>query len=426
MSDSTSAGVTPTNTNESATFELELTSMAHGGFALGRHQGRTIFVPYALPGERITARLTQDRGRFAYAEVVSIHTPSPDRVVPRCPHFGPGKCGGCHWQHSDYTAQLRFKEQVVRDQMQRIGGIPDPVVYPTIPSPEPWRYRSHVTFSVTPEGHLGFVSTDNIHILPITECHIIRPELQELFHELAFDLPTLDRVRLQVGSDRDDRMVALSTSDDEPPGLEADIRASVNFLASDNVPMNMVGTSYVEYTVNGRTFRVTAGSFFQVNLPQAERLVEIALERLELQGGESVLDLYAGVGLFTAFIAEHAGLVTSVESYPPALSDADRNLDGFENVELIEGNVEDVLGALDGPFDAALVDPPRQGLEGVALDGIVRHKPRVIVYVSCDPATLARDTKRFAGQGYRLRDVQPVDMFPQTFHIEAVATFDRA
>jgi 23S rRNA (uracil1939-C5)-methyltransferase len=309
--------------------------------------------------------------------------------------------------------------------MQRIGGIPDPIVHPTIPSPDSWYYRSHVTFSVAPDGQLGFVSTDNVHVLPITECHIIRPELLELFHELALDLPTLNRVRLQVGSASDDRLVTLSTADDEPPGLEMDIRASVNFLDSDNMPINLIGATHVEYTVKGRTFRVTAGCFFQVNIPQAEKLVELALDRLALHGDESVLDLYSGVGLFTAFIAEHARLVTSVESYPPAINDADQNLSDFENVELIEGSVEDVLGALDGPFDAVLVDPPRQGLEGVALDGIVRHRPRVIVYVSCDPATLARDAKRFATQGYRLRDVQPVDMFPQTFHIEAVATFDR-
>src|SRR5262249_36840840 len=162
-----------------------------------------------------------------------------------------------------YAAQLRFKEQIVRDQLQRIGGIPNPVVHPTIPSPDPWYYRSHVTFSVTPEGQLGFVSTDNVHVLPISECHIIRPELLELFHELAFDLPTLNRVRLQIGSATDDRLVALSTWDDEVPGLESDIRASVNFLPSDNVPVNLIGAAHVEYIIKGRAFRVTAGSFFQ-------------------------------------------------------------------------------------------------------------------------------------------------------------------
>ena len=412
--------------SDSPEFELDLTAIAHGGSAIGRHKGKTVFVPYALPGEHITARVTQDKGRFAYAEGITLYEPSPDRVRPRCPHFGPGRCGGCHWQHVDYTAQLGFKEQILRDQLQRIGGIKDPLVHPMIASPDPWQYRSHVTFSVTPEGKLGFVSTDDQHVIPIQECHIIRPELLELFDELDLDIPTLTRVRLQLGSDGSDQMVILSTSDDEPPEIEIDFPASINFLASDNTPANLIGSTYVSYTVKGRTFRVTAGGFFQVNLPQAETLIDLVLNRLALRGDESVLDLYSGVGLFTAFLAERAGLVTSVESYPPAVTDADMNLTEFENVELIEGGVEDVLDALEGPFDAAVCDPPRQGLEGTALDALIRHAPRVIVYVSCEPATLARDAKRLLSKGYRLRDVQPVDMFPQTYHIESVATFTLA
>ncbi len=407
-------------------FTLELTGLAHGGYAIGRHEGRAIFVPYALPGERISVRLTQDRGRFAYAEMLELlGEPAPERVTPRCPHFGPGRCGGCQWQHIDYAAQLRFKTTIMRDQLQRIGGITQPLVHPTIPSPDPWQYRSHASFSVTENGQLGFVETDHEHVYPISECHIIRPELLDLFHQLELDLPTLARVRLQVGSASDDRLVALSTTDDEQPAIESDIPAAISFLTDEGQALGLIGTPYVTYQVRGRTFRVTAGGFFQVNVHQARVLIDLALDRLALQGHESVLDLYAGVGLFTAFLAEHATMVTSVESYPSAVADADVNLSDFDNVELIEGNVEDVLGALDGPFDAALVDPPRQGLEGVALDGLVRHRPRTIVYVSCDPATLARDAKRLAGQGYRLRDVQPVDMFPQTYHIEAVAAFDR-
>ncbi len=409
-----------------AEFELDLTAMAHGGSALGRHEGRTIFVPYALPGEHITARITQDKGRFAYAEGVTLYEASPDRVRPRCPHFGPGRCGGCHWQHIDYPAQLVFKEQIVRDQIQRIGGIADAIIHPTIPSPDPWQYRSHVTFSLTRNGELGFVSTDDHTVIPIEECHIIRPELLELFQQLRLEeIPTLTRVRLQVGSESEDRLVLLSTTDDEPPEIEVDLPASVNFLLADNEPLNLIGATHVDYTIKRRKFRVTAGGFFQVNLAQAEKLVDLVLERLNLQGHESVLDLYAGVGLFTAFLAERAALVTSVESYPPSVTDADENLAEFDNVELIEGNVELVLAELDGPFDVAVVDPPRQGLEGVALDALVAHLPGTLVYVSCDPATLARDAKRLAAKGYQLNDVQPVDMFPQTYHIEAVATFTR-
>jgi 23S rRNA (uracil1939-C5)-methyltransferase len=414
------------------TFELDITGMAHGGSALGRHEGRTIFVPYTIPGERITARIVQDKGRFARAEGVMLLKSSEARVEPRCPHFGPGKCGGCHWQHIDYAAQLEFKQQVVIDQIARIGGFEDAaqIVRPTIPSPDPWNYRSHVTFHVTEDGQPGFIATDDEHILPIDECHIIRPELLDLFFNLDLEGATnVNRVRMQAGSDASqssERMIILSTSDDAPPEIESDLPASINFLSNDNMPTTLIGSPHIHYTIKGHTFRVTAGGFFQVNLPQAEVLVDLVLERLNLQGNESVLDLYSGVGLFTAFLAERAALVTSVESYPPAVTDADANLANFENVDLIEGNVEDVLKDLikseSERYDAAVVDPPRTGLEVEALDALVALAPATIVYVSCDPATLARDAKRLGAKGYNLLAVQPVDMFPQTYHIECVAT----
>jgi 23S rRNA (uracil1939-C5)-methyltransferase len=407
------------------TFELTLDEMAHGGSAIGRHAGRAIFVPYAIPGERIAARITDDRTRYAFAEGVTLLDPSPQRVTPRCAHFGPGRCGGCHFQHIDYAAQLDYKRAIVIDQFKRIGGFADATVLPTIPSPDEWGYRNHATFHVDDDGSLCYVGTDNRTLIPVEECHIIRPELLDLLGELDFeDNPGLDRVRLQVGSDGDS-MVILSTKDDQAPELEVNIPVSVNFLLSDNEPVNLIGSSNLTYTVRGRRFRVTAGGFFQVNVPQAERLVDLVLERLNLQGGETVLDLYAGVGLFTAFIAERASLVTSIESYPPAVTDADENLADLDNIDLIEGSVEDVLAELDEPVDAVVIDPPRTGVEPAVLDRLDDLGVRTIVYVSCEPATLARDAKRLTAKGFRLVDVQPVDMFPQTYHIECVAHFAR-
>ncbi len=409
--------------------ELELTTMAHGGSAIGRHEGRTIFVPYAIPGERITARLTQDKGRFAYAEGVTLLAGSQARVIPHCPHFGPKRCGGCHWQHIEYPAQLAFKEQIVRDQLTRIGGIAEPPVLSIIPSPTAWQYRTHVTLHVTPEGQVGFVGTDDQRIVPIQECHIIRPELQDLLERLnleTLDGNTLARLRLQVGSQSDDLLIALSTLDDLPPAIELDLPVSVSFLSQDDEPQALIGTGKVHYAVKGRVFQVTAGSFFQVNLPLAEQLVDLVLANLALQGEESVLDLYSGVGLFSAFLAERAALVTAIEGYPTAVADADANLRDLSNVTLIEGLVEDVLPELDEPFDAAVLDPPRSGMETAALDALAALAPARIVYVSCDPATLARDIKRLIAKGYQLQSVQPLDMFPQTYHIECVATLRRA
>jgi len=407
------------------TFEVTLLEMVHGGQALARHAGRTLFVPYGVPGERVHARITDDRGRYAFAEVVEVLEPSPHRIAPRCPHFGPGQCGGCHFQQIEYAVQPGYKRDVVIDQLRRIGGFQDPVVHPTLASPEAWAYRNHATFHLDEVGNFCFVGTDNETLIPIEECHIIRPELLELLDELNLDeIPQLERVRLQVGTGGD-LMVVVSTRDDEPPALEVTIPVSINFLLSDNEPVNLIGSSHVTYTLRGRSFRVTAGGFFQVNVPQAGALIDLVLQKLDLHGDEAVLDLYAGVGLFTAFIAERAELVTSVESYPPAVTDADENLVEFDNVDLIEGSVEDVLDDIDGAYDAAVIDPPRSGMDAAALDALAEIGPRTIVYVSCEPSTLARDAKRLAAKGYRLVDVTPVDMFPQTYHIECVAHFVR-
>lgn len=403
-------------------FELELTAMAHGGAALGRQGGRTIFVPYTLPGERITARITQDKDRFAYAEAVAIHTASPARVEPPCPYFGPGKCGGCQWQHIAYEKQLEYKQAIVRDQLVRIGKLQSPVVHPVFPSPTPWAYRTHMTFTLTDDGVPGQWSTDNSTIVPIEACHILHPALAEIYSQISLATPEVRRIKFQVGSDPDDRMIILETDTDLAPEIEVDLPVSVNLLLSDNEPVTLIGSPHVTYQVGGRSFRVTAGGFFQANPPVAEELVAEVLERLALRGDETVLDLYSGVGLFTAFIAEQAGLVMSVESYPPAVTDAEENLVDLTNVDIIEGPVEAVLEDLEEPFEAAVVDPPRMGLQGKVIDEVARLAIPRVVYVSCDPATFARDVHQLAQYGYRLLDVQPVDMFPQTFHIECVAT----
>ncbi len=410
--------------------ELELTAAVYGGKVMGKHRGRPIFVPYALPGERITARITEDKRSYANAEGVTLLEASPDRVRPQCPHFGPGRCGGCHLQHMSYPAQLAYKRDVVIDQLRRIGGFDraERLVQPAIPSPEPWGYRSRATFHVSPEGRLGFVSTDPSRIEPVEWCYILDPRAMGLLETLSLDYEQITELQVQVGSDGQG-MFILSTRDDLPPELETDLPLSVNLLLSDNEPVNLIGNAISTYEVKGRRFRVTAGGFFQVNLPLAATLVDLVLERLALQGHESVLDLYAGVGLFSAFIAERAALVTVIESYPPAVTDADENLAEFEHIDLFEGGVGPVLADLAdegaGPYDAAVLDPPRAGLEPEVIDALARLAPATLVYVSCDPATLARDLKRLGQQGYTLRGVQPVDMFPQTYHIECVAHLTR-
>jgi len=397
--------------------------MAHGGSALGRHEGKVIFVAGGIPGEEVVAEIVEDRGRYAHARLVEVITPSPHRIEePRCPHFG--VCGGCQWQHIAYEAQLAFKEEVVRDQLAHLGRLPEAMVKPTLGMAEPWFYRNHVRFRVGPRGHLGFMDVAGRRVVPIEICTIMHPLLWEIFEALELAFPALERVSLRAGVNTGERMVVLETAGDEPPELEVDLPLSCVLLLRDGTPVSLVGSTHFHEAVGGRRFRVSAGSFFQVNTAQAERLIETVLGYLDPREDEVLLDAYCGVGTFGLLLAPQVGEVIGIEESPQALDDADHNAGDLDNVTLIEGRVEEVLPQLE-EVDLAILDPPRQGVAAPALESLVGLGPRKIVYVSCDPATLARDLGRLAGAGYRLVEVQPVDMFPQTYHVESVALLER-
>lgn len=408
--------------------ELKLTTITHGGAALGRHEGRAIFVPHTLPGETARVEITQDKGRYAFARLVEVLEPSPDRVAPPCPHFaraasGSTGCGGCQWQHIDYQAQLRFKAEIMADQLQRIGKITDPVVRLTVPDSSGWAYRNHAQFHPATQGGLGFQAAGSSETVAIDECLILHPLLSDLYESLDLDLEGLLRLSLRAGTATGERMLVFEMADDLPPALEIDLPISCVLLLSDGQHANLIGSNHITEIVADRPYRVSAPSFFQVNTPQAGHLVKQVLKYLDLRGGETILDAYCGVGLFSAPLAERAALVVGVEQSPAAVADLLENTGDLDNVEVIEGPVEAVLPELDLPLDAAVLDPPRAGMDRFALDALVEHHPARLVYVSCDPATLARDARRLSAAGYRLVEVQPVDMFPQTYHIESVALF---
>jgi 23S rRNA (uracil1939-C5)-methyltransferase len=407
------------------TFEVEITALANGGSGIGLYHGRTVFIPHTIPGERVEARVTQDKGKVMFAEGVRLLEASADRVFPRCAHFGKACCG--RWQHIDYRAQLVLKQDVLADQLSRIGEFSDAhverVLRPTIASTQEWGYNHHMTLYALKSGALGLHAVDG-RIQPLDECHLLHPDLWSLYDALDLDFAGLKRLKVQLGTDGA-HMLILTMANDLAPELETDMPTSVNMLLEDNEPMNLIGDSHSRFAVRGHTFRVTAGSSFRANISQLDNLVKLVLDTLLLTGKEAVLDLYAGVGLFSAFIAPHASLVTLVESYPPAVTDADENLQTFDHIDVIEGSVEEALDELDEAYDMALLDPPGTGLsvEVVNLLG-ERALPR-LVYVSSDPATLARDAKRLAKHGYRLELVQPIDLAPQTYYIDAVVLFVR-
>lgn len=415
-------------------FELTIDSIANGGAGVGINRKRPVFVPYTIPGERVIVRPVDIGERHTIAEGVKLLDASADRVYPVCPHFGPQRCGRCQWQHIAYDAQLLLKQDILADQLGRLGGLSDREIEKalrlTIPSPEQWAYNYHMTFSVTEDLQLAFpgaAQTFNLpgkSLYPIEVCHILHPDLLDLYQQLDLELKDIKRVKLQIGSDGE-RMIILSLAQDDAPELETDLPASINVILPDNEPMNLIGDSHSRYSVEGRTLRVTAGSSFRANIAQLPNLIATVESLLELRGGETLLDLYAGVGVFSAFLAPKVSLVTLAESYPPAVTDADENLQEFDNVDVIEGSVEEVLATLEETADVVIADPPGRGLSKDAIDGLIATQAKRLVYVSDDPATLARDAKRLTQQGYRLEVAQPLDSAPQTYYFDTVSLFLR-
>jgi 23S rRNA (uracil1939-C5)-methyltransferase len=378
---------------------LRLDSMTYGGDALGRAGGKAIFVPGGIAGELVRAEIVEERGRFARARLVEVIEPAPERVQPRCPHFG--ECGGCAWQHIDYGAQLRFKAEIVREQLRRIGKIKSAPVRDMLPSPDVWAYRNHAQFSASPDGRLGFQAAHSNRVIPIEICHLFQPPIMEWFKSAG---------RMEAGVERVDVRCAGSRS-------SATVERSGRRIQSG---------SPLEFTVKGVPLRVSAESFFQVNTLLIETLVDLVTSGLGLRGGDTALDAYSGVGLFSRFLAPVAGRVIGIESSRSAMADARANLAQFDHVEWHEGWVEQTLPSLALPIHVAVLDPPRAGCGPQVIQALIDKQIERLVYVSCDPATLARDARQLMDAGYVLAEVQPVDLFPHTFHIETVTAWKMA
>ena len=401
--------------------DLTIRALTYGGDALGRlEDGRAVFVPFALPGERVRVRIVEQKRGHARAALVDVLEASSRRIEPRCIHFG--ICGGCHYQHLPYEAQLEAKREILRDQLRRIGGIESPPVRDAVPSPSAWNYRNHVQFHLAGDGRLGYFRhplAPPEGVFPISECHLPEPTLNELWPQLEFELGVeLERVSLRAGNET---MLVLEAGSPEPPEMEAEAGISVVHLYEEN-PVVLAGEGSIMIDVLGRGFQVSAASFFQVNTAMAARMVEHVLERLPASAG-TLLDLYCGVGLFSAFAAPRCERLIGVESSASACEDFAANLDEFENVELYEGTAEQVLPHLEVTADVVIADPPRAGLDRRVIDALLAMKPHSIIYVSCDPSTLARDARRLIDGGYELVEVTPFDLFPQTFHIESISVF---
>ena len=377
--------------------EVEVERILPGGMGLAHTQGKTVFVSLAAPGDRVRVRVERVQGNVLFASIEEILTPSPVRVEPPCPYFG--RCGGCDFQQLTYEAQLAAKAEMIRDCLHRIARLDNVPDFVVTPSPNEWRYRMRATWQIDQEKReVGYYERGSRRVCDVVDCAVLKPELQQKLEEVRAtewrqfppDLKHLDAVSGENG-------VSLS-----PEFAE-------------------FYTNEVTLTVRGEVYRFNAAGFFQINPSLLEPLIEFALNGAS---GESAVDLYCGVGLFTLPLARNFRKVISVEANAPATRFARRNLQeaGLTNTRVVTASVTDWFRdpSARGPVDFVLLDPPRAGAESAVVKGILNLQPAEISYVSCDPATLARDLKKLVAGGYVVNAIAAFDLFPQTHHVETV------
>jgi 23S rRNA (uracil1939-C5)-methyltransferase len=393
-------------------------AIAHGGEAIGRVDGKAHFVEGAMPGERVRGTVLREKRSWARVELTTVLEPSPDRVEPACPHFA--ECGGCQWQYADIGAQLRWKADIVAGQLRHLGGISDPVVRPTVAAGAPYRYRNRMDFRVV-DGRLGLYRRKSREMIPIDTCLLLHPGLQPLFDRLT-DLRGARSLTMRVATATGETLTVVGG--DLPFGIDDWGSGVVQRIGPRREPV--IGPGWITESVAGMDFRVTADAFFQNNTAGADVLVGLVDAALDAGEDDTVLDAYAGGGLFGLTAARGAGRLVAVESDELALADLRHNAEraGGER-RIVPGRVEEVAATIGERWDLAVVDPPRTGLGASGVGAVVTGGPRTIAYVSCDPASLGRDAGLLGEAGYTLVEATPVDLFPQTFHIETVAVFRR-
>jgi 23S rRNA (uracil1939-C5)-methyltransferase len=428
--------------------ELDVESLAFGGKGVARRDGYVVFVAGALPGDRVRAEVTKSKRHYAEARTVELLAPSPDRVPDRCDHGGE-PCPGAPWQGLAYEQQLAIKQQQVDDAIRRLGGLDGFELAPIEPASERWRYRNKLEYSFGErdgELVLGFHARGRWdEIVDAQDCQLASEANNARRNEIrawarASGVPAFDRrsgtgvlrnLVVREGRRSGQLQSRLVTSAAEIPRPPVDLHTIVEDEAGGtDGPTGALGEEYLEEELSGLRFRVSHRAFFQTNTEMAERLYGHALEAAGLTGSERVFDLFCGIGTLSLVMARGAGEVWGVEVVPEAIEDAERNaaLNGIENVSFRAGDARTTIRPLvevAGRPDLVVVDPPRAGLSKKIVRRLIECEAKRIVYVSCNPTTLAPNAAQLAEAGYRLRRVQPVDMFPQTPHIECVALLER-
>jgi 23S rRNA (uracil1939-C5)-methyltransferase len=460
---------------------LRLESLAPGGEAVGRHQGQAVFVAYGAPGDVAQVRITRAASNFARGVIEALIEDGPDRVPPPCPYFG--ACGGCQWQHLDYSAQVRAKSDILRQAFERIGGTrvesiepPLPMAHPFEPAePTPWRYRGIAEYSVARPANasgapaLGFLRRHGDEVIPVADCLVQHPlniaVLRATNDWLARnDAASLWLVRTRASFAEAQALVTLVFAGEETAArpLAEHLLRTVPGIAGISVTIardrreqhrrlsrHIAGEQFVREQVGDRSYRIGLDSFFQVNPGQAERLVEVVGEMTRVGATETVVDAYCGAGVILLALAHKAAQAIGIESNPAAVRDARANLRraGLVNAQVVHEKVERALPMMArqaagprstrqrrapvargsaGVADVIILDPPRQGCGREVMGAVAALSPRAVAMVSCDPATLARDVALLVARGYAARRAVAVDMFPHSWRVESVTLCERA
>ena len=456
--------------------KLQITDIGVGGEGIGKVDGYTLFVKDAVIGDVIEAKVMKAKKNYGYAKLLHILTASEGREKnPKCGIAR--KCGGCQIQEMKYEWQLRFKEEKVRDSLMRIGQIPerllDEIMEPILGMEEPFYYRNKAQFPIGTDKNgrpvAGFYAGRTHSIIPVKDCVLGVPVNKEILDCILcfmeeFQVPAYDEIHheglvrhvlIRYGFRTGEIMVCLVINGTSLPKAEilAERLAAIKNMTSISLCINrektnvimgnevrvLWGHGYITDWIGNVKYQISPLSFYQVNPKQTEKLYKTALEYADLKAGEEtvVWDLYCGIGTISLFLAQRAGQVYGVEIVPQAVEDAKHNarINAVENAEFYVGKAEEVLPEYYAGFeqmhgkkahaDVIVVDPPRKGCDEALLETIVKMEPEKVVYVSCDPATLARDVKYLRGNGYEVRNVRPVDMFPHTVHVETVCLLSK-
>lgn len=428
-----------TQTNVKNTLTLEIDALSYGPHGIGRVDGKAVMIPHTAPGDRIEARIVESKDRYAIGAALRIIEPSPLRRTPPCPYAG--TCGGCSWQHLRYDAQLEAKQKSVDDALRRIGKLDGFELRPIIPSADEYHYRRRIRLQVGADNRLGFYAASSHELVEIDACLIADERLNhviELLRRWARGTnTTIEHVEIVTGDEPKQLVVVVEASGaffprDEPQcanlvGMGGEIQG---LIVSAPDRRKVWGDPRITVELRGDlSLAVDADTFTQINPEGNRRILDELLSAAGFQKSDRVLELYCGAGNFTLAMARQSREVVAVEGFRAAIANAKHNAqrNAVDNIRWISAPVPKALAELKRrreKFAKIVLDPPRTGAKGIETD-LAALGAEKILYVSCNPATLARDLAALVKHGYKLRRVQPIDLFPQTFHVEALAVLER-